>query len=119
MYKYLLTFHIRFVILNMLGGLWEPPVFYHTRRMAMIVKRDFTYTPKGVSRKLHIWLPDTYDSTDEHYPVMYFFDGHNLFLNDDATYGKSWGMKEFLESWSKPMIIVGIECGHEGYERKG
>ncbi|MBR5125435.1 MAG: alpha/beta hydrolase [Oscillospiraceae bacterium] len=83
----------------------------------MIVKRDFIYTPKGASRPLHIWLPDDYSSSQEHYPVMYFFDGHNLFLNEDATYGKSWGLKEFLESWDKPMILVGIECGHEGYER--
>jgi predicted alpha/beta superfamily hydrolase len=83
----------------------------------MIVKRDFIYTPKGVSRPLHIWLPEGYDYTDERYPVMYFFDGHSLFLNEDATYGKSWGMKEFLDGWSKPMIMVGIECGHDGYER--
>ena len=83
----------------------------------MIVKRDFTYTPKGASRTLHIWLPEGYDRTDEHYPVMYFFDGHNLFLDEDATYGKSWGLKDFLEGWEKPMIIVGIECGHEGTER--
>ena len=83
----------------------------------MIVKRDFIYTPKGVSRKLHIWLPEGYNDSHERYPVMYFFDGHNLFLDEDATYGKSWGMKEFLDGWSKPMIMVGIECGHEGYER--
>ena len=83
----------------------------------MIVKRDFIYSPKGVGRMLHIWLPEGYDHSQEHYPVMYFFDGHNLFRDEDATYGKSWGMQEFLEGWSKPMILVGIECGHEGYER--
>ena len=83
----------------------------------MIVKRDFIYTPKGKNRPLHIWLPDDYESSGEHYPVMYFFDGHNLFTNEDATYGKSWGMKEFLEGWGKQMIIVGIECGKEGQER--
>jgi predicted alpha/beta superfamily hydrolase len=83
----------------------------------MIVKRDFIYPPKNASRPLHIWLPDDYDRTDDRYPVLYFFEGHNLFLDEDATYGKSWGMKEFLEGWSKPMIVVGIECGHDGYER--
>ena len=83
----------------------------------MIVKRDFTYTPKGVSRPLHIYLPDDYESTAERYPVMYFFDGHNLFTDEDATYGKSWGMKDFLDGWSKKMIVVGIECGHDGEER--
>ena len=83
----------------------------------MIVKHDFLFPPKAANRPLHIWLPDNYYETKEHYPVMYFFDGHNLFLNEDATYGKSWGMKEFLEGWEKPMIIVGIECGHDGQER--
>ncbi len=83
----------------------------------MIVKRDFLYPPKNASRPLHIWLPDHYDQSEERYPVLYFFDGHNLFLNEDATYGKSWGMKEFLEGWEKQIIVVGIECGHDGYER--
>ena len=83
----------------------------------MIVKRDFIYTPKGRNRPLHIWLPEGYEKTEERYPVMYFFDGHNLFQDEDATYGKSWGLKEFLEGWDKDMIVVGMECGHEGQER--
>ena len=83
----------------------------------MVIKRDFIYTPKGVVRTAHIYLPDDYAATDERYPVTYFFDGHNLFFNEDATYGKSWGLKEFLDGWDKKMIIVGLECGHEGNER--
>ena len=83
----------------------------------MIIKQDFIYTPKGTNRPLHIWLPDNYYDSTRFYPVMYFFDGHNLFTDQDATYGKSWGMKDFQENWIKDMIIVGIECGHDGYER--
>ena len=84
----------------------------------MIIKRDFPYSLKnGANRPLHIWLPDSYYHSQEHYPVMYFFDGHNLYDDKDATYGKSWGMKPFLESWGKEMIVVGIECGHDGQER--
>lgn len=83
----------------------------------MIIKRDFVYTPNGKNRPLHIYLPEGYDQTEERYPVMYFFDGHNLFFDEDATYGKSWGLKTFLDGWAKPMIVVGLECGHEGEER--
>ena len=83
----------------------------------MIIKRDFIYTPKGSNRPLHIYLPEGYYESDERYPVMYFFDGHNLYYNEDATYGKSWGLKEFLDNWDKKMIVVGIECGHDGEER--
>lgn len=83
----------------------------------MIIKRDRLFTPAGTNRRLHIYLPDNYYWTDERYPVMYFFDGHNLFFNEDATFGKSWGLKDFLENWGKDIIIVGIECGHVGNER--
>ena len=83
----------------------------------MIVKRDFIYTPKGKNRPLHIYLPEDYDISGESYPVMYFFDGHNLFFDEDATYGKCWGLKEFLDHWDQKIILVGIECGHEGNER--
>ena len=48
---------------------------------------------------------------------MYFFDGHNLFRDEDATYGKSWGLDAFMNSWDKQLIIVGVECSHEGNVR--
>ena len=51
----------------------------------MIIKRDFIYTPKGTNRPLHIYLPDHYFDTEDCYPVMYFFDGHNLYFDEDAT----------------------------------
>ena len=83
----------------------------------MIVKHEFIYTPKGKDRPLHIYLPDDYADNRDRYPVMYFFDGHNLFSDQDATYGKCWGLKEFLDGWDEKIILVGIECGHEGDER--
>ena len=83
----------------------------------MIVKRDCIYTPKGKNRPLHIYLPDDYATSLDRYPVFYMFDGHNLFSDDDATYGKCWGLKEFLDGWDQKLILVGIECGHEGDER--
>lgn len=83
----------------------------------MVIKSDIFFTPFGAKRGLHIWLPDEYENTDERYPVMYCFDGHNLFFDEDATYGKSWGLQAFLRRWEKPMIVVGMECGHEGQER--
>ena len=83
----------------------------------MVIQQQFNYSPKNVNRTLHIYLPNDYDSSDEKYPVMYFFDGHNLFRDSDATYGKCWGLETFLDQWPKKMIVVGMECGHEGRER--
>ena len=76
----------------------------------MIEKRDILFTPANEMRTLHIYLPDDYGMSGERYPVMYFFDGHNLFFDGDATYGKSWGLKDFLDHWGKKLIIVGVTC---------
>lgn len=88
-------------------------------RRRMVIKQDFWYGAAGEDRRLHIYLPDSYYEREERYPVMYFFDGHNLFYDEDATYGKSWGLKDFLDRWDKPMIVVGIECGHKPDQRLG
>ena len=85
--------------------------------MGRVFTHDFFYWPAGQNRTLHVYLPTGYDESDERYPVMYFFDGHNLFFDECATYGKSWGLKTFLDSWEKPLIIVGMECSHEGDSR--
>ncbi|AXQ78705.1 alpha/beta hydrolase [Streptococcus chenjunshii] len=83
----------------------------------MIHNHDLLFAEVGKKRRLHIYLPDDYYENNQPYPVMYFFDGQNLFFDQAATYGKSWGLSEFMQSFSKPMIIVGLECGHEGNER--
>lgn len=69
-------------------------------------------------RRAYIYLPASYyrDKT-RRYPVMYMFDGHNVFFDSDATYGKSWGMNKFMNSSKKDLIIVAVECNHEGNGR--
>ena len=69
-------------------------------------------------RKAYIYLPESYDADPEkRYPVMYMFDGHNVFFDKDATFGKSWGMAKFMDETQKDLIIVGVECNHEGNSR--
>ncbi len=41
------------------------------------------------------------------------FDGHNLFFDTDATYGKSWGLGEYLDRVSAPLIVAAVECSHD------
>ncbi len=83
----------------------------------VIVWQDCWYEPHKSNRLLHICLPDWYYDSNERLPVMYFFDGHNLFFDEHATYGRSWRLERFLARWEKPMIVVGMECSHKGNER--
>lgn len=70
-----------------------------------------------MERRAYIYLPDGWDEGDKRYPVLYMFDGHNVFFDADATYGKSWGMGEYMEKHDKQMIIVAVECNHQGHKR--
>lgn len=83
----------------------------------MIEKFDFYCTPYGEDRTIHVYLPNDYYQSGERYPVVYMFDGQNLFYDSDATYGTCWGIREFLDTWWKKVIVVGMECSHHGNDR--
>ena len=86
----------------------------------MVIKWDVTI-PKlsgDTPRRAYIYLPQSYEEDpDRRYPVMYMFDGHNVFFDEDATFGKSWGMNDYMERSGKQLIIVGVECNHQGNRR--
>ena len=70
------------------------------------------------TRRVYLYLPDSYEKEkDRRYPVMYMFDGHNVFFDSHATYGKSWGMNKYLQASKKQVIVVAVECNHVGNGR--
>ena len=70
------------------------------------------------TRRAYLYLPESYYiDSQRRYPVLYMFDGHNVFFDEDATYGKSWGMKDYMDKSGKDLIIVAVECNHEGNRR--
>ena len=81
----------------------------------MIIKEMVQIPYLQCERMLHIYIPD--NKKQEQFPVLYMFDGHNLYFDQDATYGKSWGIKEYLDAMEAQLIVVGIECSHEGNQR--
>lgn len=68
-------------------------------------------------RKIWVYLPNSYAKTTKKYDVLYMFDGHNLFFDKTATYGKSWGMKEYLDKHNVDLVVVGQDCNHTGNTR--
>ena len=64
-------------------------------------------------RTVYVYVPnEAQENPEARYPVLYMFDGHNVFFDSDATYGKCWGMKEYLESTNTPLIVVAVDCNH-------
>jgi len=83
----------------------------------MIYAWDVTIPPLTgeKKRRAYIYLPDFYYAEpDRRFPVLYMFDGHNVFFDSDAAFGKSWGLNRYMGWSKKPLIIVAVECNKEG-----
>ena len=65
------------------------------------------------TRRAYVYLPPAAETDEQlRFPVLYMFDGHNVFFDEDATYGKSWGLGEYLDSHQTPLIVAAVECNH-------
>ena len=73
--------------------------------------------PTEKPRRLYVYLPRGYEKSERRYPVLYMFDGHNVFYDSHATYGRSWGMKRYLEKTGAQVILAAVECNPEGFKR--
>jgi predicted alpha/beta superfamily hydrolase len=70
----------------------------------------------GHARRLRVYLPPDYAEGSRHYPVLYMFDGQNLF--DEATsYAGEWGVDEAMDTLAREegfsAIVIGIDHGSE------
>jgi predicted alpha/beta superfamily hydrolase len=68
-------------------------------------------------RMAYVYLPKGYGNFATRYPVLYMFDGHNLFTDEEATFGKCWGLSSYLDNNSVPLIVAAVECNHHGNGR--
>lgn len=78
----------------------------------MVTSFTTRITPYALNRTIYLYLPDDCER-GKHYPVLYMYDGHNLFSDEVATYGTCWGLKDYLDAHPN-YIVVGQDCNHEG-----
>ncbi len=82
--------------------------------------KEFTtiYLPsKQLDRKMKVFvmLPNSYNKSQKHYPVLYMHDGQNLFDEELSYAGNTWGVFEAYEENPElpEVIIVGIETSND------
>lgn len=78
----------------------------------MIKKWSIRYPAVGgeEERRAYVYLPTMYEADpDRRYPVLYMFDGQNVFFDEDATYGKSWGVADYLDYTDTPLIVAAVD----------
>ncbi|AKQ47577.1 hypothetical protein TH63_08845 [Rufibacter radiotolerans] len=89
----------------------------HTATPSVQVISNVFYMPQlQKNRRVWVYLPPGYGTSQKKYPVLYMHDGQNLF---DAYYGFSgeWGVDETMDSLAKnknlEVIVVGVDNGSE------
>ncbi|MGB7786561.1 MAG: alpha/beta hydrolase-fold protein [Salinimicrobium sp.] len=64
-------------------------------------------------RKIWVYLPEGYQTSEKRYPVLYMHDAQNLF-DAETSFAGEWQVDETLDSLKMPqVIVVGIEHGNE------
>jgi predicted alpha/beta superfamily hydrolase len=64
----------------------------------------------NTERKIWMYLPKSYATSNKKYPVIYMHDAQNLFDNK-TSYSGEWNIDETLDSLNAEVIVVGIENG--------
>lgn len=79
-----------------------------------IISNNFFMPQLNRTRRVWIYLPPNYETSNNNYPVLYMHDGQNLF-DVQTSYSGEWGVDETLnslaESGIKVPIVVGIDNG--------
>lgn len=86
---------------------------------SMVLKREIVIPELtgDKKRRLYIYLPEDYETSGKRYPVLYMFDGQNVFFDEDASFGKSMGMNDYMQLTNTPLIICAVQSNTEGHER--
>ena len=78
-----------------------------------IIDTAFFIPQLNRTRRVWVYLPQTYNSSTKKYPVLYMHDGQNVF--DDATsFSGEWGVDEAIDTLGlkyNECIVVGIDNG--------
>jgi len=75
----------------------------------MLETLETTITPLGPERTVRVLLPPGYEGDERRFPVLYMHDGQNLFRDEDASFGTSWGVADHLARHGPDLIVVGID----------
>jgi predicted alpha/beta superfamily hydrolase len=77
-----------------------------------ILSNTFAIPQLGRQRRVLIYLPKNYATTQRRYPVIYMHDGQNLFDAYTSGYGE-WGIDELMDQIpdKDQCIIIGIDHG--------
>ncbi len=81
---------------------------------AYILSEDFEIPQLNRTRRIWLYLPPDYETTDKTYPVLYMQDGQNLF-DASTSFSIEWeideSLNELFADGDEGVIVIGIDNG--------
>jgi predicted alpha/beta superfamily hydrolase len=75
-----------------------------------IMSNNFRIKELNTTRRIWIYFPPDYTTTQKRYPVLYMHDGQNVF-EDSTSFSGEWGVDEFMDTIRNNCIVVAIDHG--------
>lgn len=79
-------------------------------RNVQIIKEEFRTGELNALRRIWVYLPADYATSNRRYPVLYMHDGQSVF-EDSTAFSAEWGVDEFMDSTSRACIVVAVDHG--------
>lgn len=84
----------------------------------MIVHKNMRMPQLNRHRNVRVYLPSDYDTSAQHYPVIYMHDGQNVFEPELCISGASWQAAEQLDALQRQgrtsgHIVVAVDCSQQ------
>lgn len=81
--------------------------------MSVKIINEFFIPQLNTKRRIWIYLPPDYDTSNKNYPVLYMHDGQNLFYSETSFAG-SWNLEKTLDDMydnkkNEGIIVVGVD----------
>lgn len=83
----------------------------------MFIEKTFVMKELHRKRKVTIYVPDHFKSSNQKYPVIYINDGQNAFFDEESFLKVSWGFYEYVKEEQLNVIMVAIPCNFKGNKR--
>ena len=84
----------------------------------MFIEKNFYMKALRRMRKITIYAPDDYQTSNKRYPVMYINDGQNAFFDEESYMGISWGFYDYVKETNLDIIMVAIPCNNRLNKRE-
>ena len=103
---------MRYLLLLFFFGIFTNLFAQETTASAQVSTFELEAPQLKTTKKIWVYLPKNYKTSEKKYPVIYMHDAQNLF-DKNTSFAGEWNVDETLDSLKTQAIVIGIENGNE------